>query len=144
MPRPKLCQSEPPNTKSHEKRTRKALMLVFEQLVRLQRERRISPAAGGRLTEPRCCFEGEIVPAPLPLLPTELTDPARPRVDSPGPAMPPSNLASCKASTHRSDSQSLTQIRRCSNRVSALDLNIGPQTENRLEKLIRIWRALHE
>ena len=27
---------------------------------------------------------------------------------------------------------------------AALDFCIGPQTENRLKKLIRIWRALHE
>ena len=36
------------------------------------------------------------------------------------------------------------QIESCSNRVLGLDLNIGPQTENRLKKLMSIWRALHE
>ena len=30
------------------------------------------------------------------------------------------------------------------NRGSGLDFCIGPQTENQLKKLIRIWRALHE
>ena len=35
-------------------------------------------------------------------------------------------------------------IRVCRHRTPESDFNIGPQTENRLKKLVMIWRALHE
>ena len=42
------------------------------------------------------------------------------------------------------DTGRINSISASSHRKSSANHNIGPQTENRLKKLIMIWRALHE